>query len=145
MHLRLLAVDALVLGAAFLLLQEHDNGVAICASYPDFIKLFQCSFWSNSASVMPPTCTRLLDFLCAGHFFCFTQRGGAIHIEGRTLDGTDVEITSCDFRNNDASFTDLLYSDAGRGGGAYLKGVKELKIRTSTFSNNRAVRPQMVA
>lgn len=77
--------------------------------------------------------------------FCL-QRGGAVQIEGSglssqnkslTAGGTDLNLVSCDFRDNHAMKKGN--GNSGRGGAMYLQGVTNLVSRASTFSNNRAV------
>ena len=72
------------------------------------------------------------------------QRGGALHIVGTTRTEEKVEIAHCNFRSNNALMrSNSAFRGEGLGGAVDMVLVTGVKIRSSTFSDNRAVRLQL--
>ena len=70
------------------------------------------------------------------------QRGGALYVRGPLKAGQKVELSHCSFRRNNAlkipeAFRDTLLR--GCGGAGYMLEATGAEIKSSTFSDNRAV------
>ena len=70
--------------------------------------------------------------------FALVQLGGALYVEGNPAVEEKVELSHCDFRSNNALKRSERF-DTGLGGAISMIYVTGVKIRSSTFSNNRAV------